>query len=145
MAERKCPECGERLSRDARACACGWGAKSKKDFGPKHDMVCQWVSSGLRCRYPVGMFPEGATKGFCIFHRATPSGPESAKIADESHTGTREQYLERAKALVYGVGDNWNVRHLRAKLIPIDPSSDSFSKYLPAMREPGADESGAAE
>ena len=82
---RQCPDCGERLSIDALRCACGWGAK--KTPGVKHfDMRCTYAAGSSRCCYPVGMFPEGKSSGWCIFHRQNLSSFDGAEIVRQSET-----------------------------------------------------------
>lgn len=102
---RKCPECGERLSLEARQCACGWGAPKAKAGQLFYDHECQWVANGYRCKYPAARFDAGCTTGMCVFHRAGPSGVDGARIVQESQGATRDQYLEAAKRFVYGVRD----------------------------------------
>lgn len=121
--ERSCPECGERLAFDARQCACGWGSKgARKGRGTATPSVdwqrtCTWSTASLRCCYPVGGFYDHATRGWCILHRATGDGIAAVRIADDSRGHTPEQYLERAKRLVYGDGsDNPVVTELRSRL-----------------------------
>ena len=124
--QRSCPDCGERLSFDARQCECGWGKEGKKarakasrttpDMGWKH--VCTWRSGSLFCTYPVGLFIDQNTRGFCMFHRAQEGGIEAATIARDSAGHTSDQYLERARLHAYGEPgvDNPNVARLRAQL-----------------------------
>lgn len=99
--ERHCPECGETLSRDARRCVCGWGAK-KKSEGKSFDMRCTFSANGRRCEYPVGMFTEGNTSGWCVFHRQSLQPGEGAEIVRQSATipylRALEPILERNKA-----------------------------------------------
>lgn len=102
---RKCPECGERLSIDARLCACGWGAKKEKPGTLHFDHECQWVANGYRCKYPVGRFDMGATTGMCIFHRNCTDGADGARIVKESQDASPEQYLRAAKLFAYGTKD----------------------------------------
>ena len=93
MSDRKCPDCGERLSFDALRCACGWGAK-KPDKGSKFfDMRCTYKAGSDRCNYPVGMFAEGNTSGWCVFHRQNPSQGVGAEIVMQS------QRVDYAKAI----------------------------------------------
>lgn len=114
---RPCPDCGERLAHDARRCACGWGASKRGKGEVASNPVCTWHSGMLVCRYPVGRFDLGARSGYCVFHRAKGTGIDAARIAQESEGHTPEQYLERARRLVYGDGsDNANVAALRARL-----------------------------
>lgn len=106
------------------------------------DHQCQWSYGIMRCRYPVWLFLEGARTGLCIFHRKTSTGHAAAQIAQESETATREQYVESAKLLMYGVGDNADVAALRAKLRK-GVANPALNVAMP-VREPGADESEAA-
>lgn len=125
--ERGCPECGERLSVDARQCACGWGSgglrgknRGKGPATPVVDWthVCTWRSGNLRCEWPVGRFDQGTTRGFCLFHRAQEGGVEAAEIARDSKGHAPDQYLARAQRFAYGEPgvDNPNVAALRAQL-----------------------------
>lgn len=95
MAEsRKCPECGERLSFDALRCACGWGLRKGK--GDRNfDHRCTFQVGGERCSYPVGMFPEGATSGWCIFHRSLPAN-RGGEVVQQSKT---VPYAEAIKSI----------------------------------------------
>lgn len=84
--------------------------------------VCTWQSGALGCTWPVARFDEGRRSGFCIFHRHTPDGYEAAQIAAASLGHTREGYLARAKALVYGNGtDTPSVAATRATLRVREP------------------------
>lgn len=143
--ERSCPECGERLNRDAKVCACGWGRSKKGDSGPRHDMTCSWHYGQLRCRYPVGLFMQGEFRGLCAFHRARDRGHEAALIAEESQTATREQYLDASKRQIYGAGDNPLVRRLREQLRERRGGGNVgiLSSRL-IQRDPGQDEAEAA-
>lgn len=97
--------------------------------------TCDWTSGTLECHYPVGRLDEGRSSGFCIFHRKTPDGFQAAEIARDSLTSSPEQYLARAKALVYGDGtDNANVRELRARL----RKKAEIEEPEPFQIEPGA-------
>ena len=142
--ERSCPECGERLNRDAKVCACGWGRSKKGDSGPRHDMTCSWHYGQLRCRYPVGLFMQGEFRGLCAFHRARDRGHEAALIAEESQTATKEQYLDAAKKQIYGSVDNPLVRKLRAQLRERRGGNAGRLATPLLPREPGQDEAEAA-
>lgn len=132
---RKCPECSERLSPDARQCVCGWGKKTKIEHR-RHDMICTWNSGAMTCSHPVGQFREGATSGFCIFHRSNSSGSVAYNIASESSGFTSETYVLAAMKQIYG--------NRKAEPVRIHGRDDLLTKWIPAMREPGADESEAA-
>ena len=95
--ERNCPECGERLSFDARRCACGWGAKKARDSGKSFDHQCTYKAGHDRCQYPVGMFVEGSTHGWCIFHRQELQAGQGAEIVRQSHT---VPYLEAIQPII---------------------------------------------
>lgn len=145
--QRTCPECGDRLSLDARRCVCGWGSKKagKGEDGPRYDHSCRWQYGNLACHYPVGFFGHGETRGLCIFHRATDKGHQAADIAKESQTTTQEQYLALAAKLMYGKGDNPYVARLRASLKSTKPGNvGALAKWIAPMREPGEDEAEAA-
>lgn len=114
-----CPDCGERLDIDARRCVCGWGVKAASRDQRQTLNVCTWHSGSLRCTYPVGRFDTGMTSGFCIFHRAKPDGASAARIADESSGHTPEQYLERAKAHVYGASPPPAVLELQKRVASV--------------------------
>jgi len=144
---RSCPECGDRLSVDARRCVCGWGARKagKGDEGPRYDMVCRWEYGDLRCRYPVGLFQQGEYRGLCILHRASDKGHAAAQIAQESQKATQDQYLTSASLLIYRRGDNPHVAALRASLKSTKPGNiGALAKWITPQREPGADEMEAA-
>lgn len=127
---KRCPECSERLSPEARQCACGWKAGGRKSSsGPAWNHVCTWHSGSLFCKYPVGKFEAGATDGWCVFHRTHGSGQVAARIAEESHSHTPEGYLAAARAFVYG-------KRLAAAAAP----AGNVGAMLPPMRQPGDDE-----
>jgi hypothetical protein len=68
--DRQCPECGDRISVDARACACGWrknGAKRTPD-GP--DLTCPWNDHGHICGQRGSMSDgmNGAGPWYCSEH-----------------------------------------------------------------------------
>jgi hypothetical protein len=70
---------------DALRCVCGWGAKKPDRGGKSYDMRCGYkATSGDRCDYPVGMFPEGKTSGWCIFHRQQGHPGDGAEIVRQS-------------------------------------------------------------
>lgn len=96
MSDRKCPDCGERLSFDAIRCACGWGKREGK--GAKYfDMVCTYKAGTDRCAYPVGMFAEGNTSGWCIFHRQHLSQLDGAEVVRQSRM---VPYLDALKPII---------------------------------------------
>lgn len=97
--ERSCPDCGERLNIDARRCVCGWGAKKAKDNGKTFDHVCTYKAGFDRCQYPVGLFKEGSTHGWCIFHRQELQAGQGAEIVRQSHV---VPYLEAIKPIIEG-------------------------------------------
>lgn len=86
MTERKCPDCGERLSLDAMRCACGWGMKKFEKGHRSFDHRCTYLAGNARCEYPVGMFAEGATSGWCIFHRQHLNQADGAEAVRQSQT-----------------------------------------------------------
>lgn len=97
MADRKCPDCGERLSFDALRCACGWGVKRGDKSAKFHDMRCTYKAGENRCHYPVGMFAEGNTSGWCVFHRQQLSQRDGAAVVEQSE---RVPYLQAIKPLI---------------------------------------------
>lgn len=139
--QRQCPECGERLSIEARRCVCGWGAKTGSKDNPSYDHSCRWQYGSLNCNYPVGMFEQGQYRGLCLMHRFQDKGVQAAEIAKESKTATREDYLRVLAATIYGRGDNPYVSRLRASLRPMKPGNIGvLAKWMAPVREPGADE-----
>jgi hypothetical protein len=84
MRDRKCPDCGEFLSVDALRCICGWGSKKPREGQKSWDHQCTYKSMGDRCSYPVGMFAEGATSGWCVFHRQPGKPGDGAEIVRQS-------------------------------------------------------------
>ena len=94
---RKCPECGENLSFDAMRCACGWGEKKLKPGEKVFDHRCTFKAGSDRCKYPVGLFIDGATSGWCIFHRQPSVGQgEGSEIVRQSYS---VPYLEAIKSI----------------------------------------------
>src|SRR4051812_15317620 len=112
---RNCPECGEKLSFEARRCACGWGARKGEKVGREFDHRCTYRAGGDRCQYPVGMFTEGATSGWCIFHRNNTNPAAGQEIVDQS---ARVPYLDAIKAIQARNADSAGVRATRAELKP---------------------------
>lgn len=96
MADRKCPDCGERLSFDALRCACGWGVRKGEKPGRFYDMRCTY-QAGERCNYPVGLFLEGNTTGWCVFHRQSLRAGDGALIVAQS---SRVPYAEAIRVLI---------------------------------------------
>ncbi len=138
--ERLCPECGETLSREARQCVCGWGKrKAKESFGRQFDHRCTFRAGTDRCEYPVGLFRDGGTSGWCIFHRNAPSS-DGAEIVRQSKS---VPYLEAIQAIQKRNADNPNVRELRERIAARKNKPAGMEFSLP-MREPGADESEVA-
>ena len=137
--ERLCPECGEKLNKDARQCACGWGKrKLTEKVGKVFDHRCTFRSYGDRCEYPIGLFMEGATSGWCIFHRgALPE--DGAKIIEQSRT---IPYAEAIKPIQERNANNANVKALREKIAARRGDPQQIAGALPEIpeREPGADE-----
>lgn len=112
MSNRKCPDCGERLSFDALRCACGWGAK-KPDKGARHfDMRCTFESRD-RCCYPVAMFTEGNTSGWCIFHRQNLTHFDAAEVVRQSaevpYAQAIQALIERTKNAPSVVATAWEI------------------------------------
>lgn len=96
MADRKCPDCGERLSFDAIRCACGWGQK-RGEKGKYFDHRCTYRAGSERCGYPVGMFPEGNTSGWCVFHRQNLDQASGAEVVSQS---SRVKYLDAIQPML---------------------------------------------
>lgn len=126
---RKCPECGERLSLDASRCACGWsqGGNGKP---PSHDMQCAWTYGDLRCRYPVGLFADGAKSGFCIFHRANKQGAIAADLARDSENYKPEDYQRLAALQTYNGGNPMVDRLREAIRLPAKTERTFVDKWL---------------
>jgi hypothetical protein len=106
-----------------------------------YNMVCTWNYGGLSCRYPVGLFLDGARSGLCLFHRQRAKGPMAAAVAEESHNCTQEQYHERASRALYSI-EPPGIRKLRDRLKRVaggETVGILASRLLPE-REPGADE-----
>lgn len=135
---KTCPECAERLSLDARQCACGWrvGGKRGANSGPEWNHVCTWHFGSLSCRYPVGRFDQGMRSGLCVFHRTNDRGAIAAQIAEDSQHHTPEQYLAAARRFVYG---NRPPTKAAAKAGDLR----NLESALP-VRQPGDDEEEAA-
>jgi len=96
MTSRKCPDCGERIAYDALRCACGWGVRKGERAGRIYDHRCTFTAGGTRCEYPVGLFAEGRTSGWCVFHRqARPQ--DGVEIVMQSQ---RVPYLEAIRPMI---------------------------------------------
>jgi hypothetical protein len=137
-----CPDCGERLAADAARCACGWTKAKRRKGQPEGrevDRQCSWSIADLRCRYPVGFFDAGATRGLCIFHRAASTGQAAIATARESQNATPEQFASRAKALIYGKGVSPEVLRLQKTIRMPKPGnlSDVLPAHMRPQREPG--------
>lgn len=94
---KPCPDCGEPIGAKALSCGCGWGLKRRKGAEAGRDTQCTVIASGTRCRYPVGLFRDGARSGECIFHRN--KGPDWAEqIVEMSLEVPYAEALEELKA-----------------------------------------------
>lgn len=134
MSDRKCPECGERLSFEAVRCACGWGLK-KPDKGTKlYDHRCTYVAGGSRCAYPVGMFPEGATQGWCVFHRQQANGALGAEIVEQSKIVPYAEALKPIIARGAASPSVVNTAHEIALRVGNRNESGPFSEAMAALK-----------
>lgn len=137
MSERKCPDCGERLSFDAQRCACGWGAKRGEKSQKFYDMRCTFRAGSERCNYPVGMFAEGNTSGWCIFHRQPLDAGQGAEIVRQSfsvsYADAIRPMLERAKSAP-GVIETAHEIALRLGDKPWPSDADRLSVDMPKER-----------
>lgn len=95
MRDRKCPDCGEFLSPDALRCVCGWGNRKQDRGGKVFDHRCTFKGAGDRCDYPVGMFLEGMTSGWCIFHRQPGQPGDGAEIVRQSKQTPYVEAIQR--------------------------------------------------
>lgn len=126
--KRQCPECGEELNRDARRCACGWGRK-KVETGKEYDHRCTFKSGFSRCAYPVGLFVEGSTSGWCIFHRNNFDPGRGFEITQQSQT---VPYLEALKPIQAANDNSPAVKSCREKLRKISDDPQRASELVPA-------------
>lgn len=134
--DRSCPECGETLAKDARQCACGWGRKKLFErSGKVYDHRCTFHSYGDRCEYPCAVFLEGATSGWCIFHRNAPLTDGDA-IVKQSQSVC---YADAIKPIQARNNDTPSVRALREQMAARRGDPQRIGAMLPE-REPGADE-----
>lgn len=66
----------------------------------RDDMRCEWASAGMdgftRCACPATL----STSKFCVFHRRA-DAVDAPGIVAWSQDATPEEYLERARAMVY--------------------------------------------
>jgi hypothetical protein len=100
---RVCPECSERLSSDARQCACGWkdaSLSNKRTVDPFHGK-CSWFDGTDRCRFPGAMSHglKGDGKLLCAFHFFNGDPTHGARIVKASFDwdGSPEDYLRLRK------------------------------------------------
>ena len=168
LKNRVCPECYERLSPDARQCACGWKEGSGAAKDPFHGK-CTWVDGGDRCRFPGSMSSAvraGSDKWLCAFHFFNNGGGvHAARIVQNSFDwdGTPESYFQMRKAAasrprvdvrqgserVEGVPQSIRelVQNLRVSRHEAEAESGdglNVGYQLPApIREPGQDEEAA--
>lgn len=107
-----------------------------------HDHRCIWNGNGDRCKYVCAFFAPGAREGMCIFHRAMSSGPGAQIVCDESQDATPAQYLERAKAHVYGKQAPKAVEVVQKRIEHVKAGGhvSLFVERILPEREPGADE-----
>lgn len=135
MSERKCPECGEKLSFDALRCACGWGLKRGEKAGRVYDHRCTFTAGRDRCAYPVGMFPEGSTSGWCIFHRnAKPE--DGAEIVRQSHEIPYAEALKPIQERAKGAPGVVNTSHEIALRVGNRAwPSDAFGELKTMLKE----------
>ena len=93
---RVCPECSERLSPEARQCACGW----KQDKGPAKDLFhgkCTYTDGDDRCRFPGALTSaqKGDGRWLCAFHFFNGDPIHAARIVESSFKwdGKPESYI----------------------------------------------------
>lgn len=48
---RACPSCGDRISVDARACACGWKRPERQAQAVERTSGCAWNEHGACCQH----------------------------------------------------------------------------------------------
>lgn len=103
-----CPECNEPVSPRATRCKCGWEnpkfAKPETRPGQRAlDPRCTYRHHADRCCYPVGLYSQGQSDGWCIFHRnmdVERTQEHGAEIVRDSLGHTRADYLERVEKLL---------------------------------------------
>lgn len=95
-------------------------------------LQCAWTTAGhagLRCQCPATL----SISQFCVFHRR-PDQVDAIGIVQWSQDATAEEYLQRAKALLYQA-DPPAVREIRERMASRNLRTDATSQ-----REPGQDE-----
>lgn len=68
----ECPDCGKKISANARSCKCGW--EKKNTFGQKKsDPHCEFMADGKRCSLPGSCSPNVREGGpwYCQYHFST--------------------------------------------------------------------------
>lgn len=98
---RVCPECSERLSFEARQCACGW----KQEKGPAKDLFhgkCTYTDGDDRCRFPGALThaQKGDGRWLCAFHFFNGDPIHAARIVANSFEwdGKPDSYLRMRSA-----------------------------------------------
>lgn len=71
---KQCPDCGERINRSARACACGWTENGKGKVQPQAPALCRVDDCSRRL--------DGDDK-LCGYHRALREGRLDAWMASQ--------------------------------------------------------------
>ncbi len=101
---RICPECSERLSHDARQCACGWKDANSfkgKSLDPFYGK-CSYMDGTDRCRFPGALnhAQRGDGRWLCAFHFFNGDAIHAQRILQNSFDwdGKPESYLRMRQA-----------------------------------------------
>ncbi len=129
-----CPECGDALKVGAKRCGCGWvygGAKESRPatVSKSWDNRCTYEARGQRCCYPVGWYDQGATSGWCFFHRTLNAKEDWQKAADlvnRSSGVTPHRYLEEVFAAAYPVSCPKEFEELQARTAKVQDERSLF-------------------
>jgi hypothetical protein len=103
--DRQCPECGDRISVDARACACGWRKNgAKRQEGPDH--FCRWNDHGHICgkRGSLSDSIGGGGPWYCSEHYWALKGRRVTPVVEKPAAQLDAECLTEARNFCYDHG-----------------------------------------
>lgn len=84
----QCPKCSGEIG-NSTYCGCGWRKGEKKEPDPNFALGyqrCEWVSDGLRCKYPASLThsTHGSGPWYCRLHFECGSASYGASVVQAS-------------------------------------------------------------
>lgn len=119
---RRCPDCDDVLSIDARACQCGWRERPlavRKKGEPEIDLTCAW-HSGCGLRGSISDGTNGMGPWYCSEHYWMLKG-QPPRLAEQKVPYRDRWYAENKKQ-------------------PEIVMPGDVGTYAPVLREPGQDD-----